>query len=357
MYHANHLPATTPAESARGAAPCANVARMSRVDPPPATLEPSSLLRAAWRRPCLAQEPHAYTLQAPSLTMTKYVGRWALLTLLHAVLFSVGSALFAPPGLPPLAQHEEALALVGILGMATIDAALLLLFVQRSRLCGWRLAALVAGIFYFVKTLTSQLEAVFFMPNVTAGMLPNLLAMTVPLTLVIAPLAVWLGGRWQPSARDRSPGFAPPGLSPWQLAARSALLSAVVYPALFFLAGWFVAFRSAELRAFYGGAGGDTFLAQLATLEPSVYLLEVLRGALWVACAVAMLGTQRGRAWASTLLVAAWFALLQNDVHFIPNPLMSATIRLHHFVETASSNAVWACAIGGALYPGRRTPN
>lgn len=328
MYHTPTWPATTPALSARAGAPYANVARPSVWT---GRRRGSNLL----------------------LTHMKTFGRWLVLTVLHALLFSTGSALLAPTGLPPLAQEDEALALVGIVGAAAIDAVLLLLFVRRSRLHGWRLAALVAAVFYFVKTLTSQIEALFFMPNVTAGMMPSLLAMTVPLTLAIAPLSVWLGGRWQPSARDRSPGFEPPPLSPGQLAGRVALLSVVVYPALFFLAGWFIAFRSPEVRDFYGGAGGDTFLAQLAALEFPVYLLEIFRGALWVACAVAMLGTQSGGAWASTLLVAAWFALLQNDVHFIPNPLLSATIRLHHFVETASSNAVWACAIGWGLYPGK----
>lgn len=282
--------------------------------------------------------------------MLASAGRWLALTVLHAVLFSVGSALFAPRGLPPLSEQEQSWALLGIVGMAAIDAALILLFVRRSRLHGWRLMALLAGTFYFVKTVTSQIEALFFMPNVTAGMLPALLSMTVPLTLAMAPFAVWIGGRLRPSSpADRRRDVDPLALPCVQVVLRVTLLSAIVYPALFFLAGWFIAFRSPELRAFYGGASGDSFLSQLASLDLSVYLLEVLRGALWVGCALWMLRALRGPHWMATLLVAGWFALVQNDVHLIPNPLMSSTIRLYHFVETASSNALFACIIGWAL--------
>src|SRR5690349_69650 len=141
--------------------------------------------------------------------MLASAGRWLALTVLHAILFSVGSALFAPRGLPPLSEQEQSWALLGIVGMAAIDAALILVFVRRSRLHGWRLMALLAGTFYFVKTVTSQIEALFFMPNVTKGMLPALLSMTVPLTLAIAPLAVWIGGRLRSSPADHAPDFDP----------------------------------------------------------------------------------------------------------------------------------------------------
>lgn len=281
--------------------------------------------------------------------MTKNAGRWFVLTALYAVLFSIGSALFAPRGLPPLSEQEQSLALFGILGMSAIDAALILLFVRRSRLHGPSLVAVLAGVFYFVKTLTSQIEAVFFMPNVGASMIPSLLLMTVPLTLALPPLAVWIGGRWSRPPMDRPAAFEPLAWPRGQLALRITLLSAFVYPALFLLAGWFIAFRSPELRAFYGGAGGGTFFSHLASLEPSVYLLEALRGALWVGAALIMLHALPGPNWAATLTVAAWFALLQNDVHLIPNPLMSGTIRLYHFVETASSNAVFVGLIGVAF--------
>jgi hypothetical protein len=109
-------------------------------------------------------------------------------------------------------------------------------------------------------------------------------------------------------------------------------------------AGWFIAYQSPELREFYGGVHGDGFLEHTAWVlsnQPFVYPLEVLRGALWVAAAQAMLRSTRGPWWLGTLQVSLWFALIQNDVHFMPNPLMTAEIRAYHFVETVVSNVAF----------------
>jgi hypothetical protein len=183
-------------------------------------------------------------------------------------------------------------------------------------------------------------------------MVPGLLAMTVPLSLLLGPLAVWLGGRARPSTLDERPALVFPPMSARETWLKIALLSAVVYPTLFFAAGWFLAMRSPAVRAFYGGHHGATFIEQLRLLfaeRPTVYPLEVARGALWVLAALAVLTTTRGAAWRGTLLVGAWFALLQNDVHLLPNPLMPRAVRVAHFVETASSNFVFALSIGWAM--------
>lgn len=276
--------------------------------------------------------------------------RWLALVVVHVVLFAVGSAVFAPKLETPLSDADAALMFPTMFVVAAIDAALILIFVRASRLRGWRLYALVASTFYFVKTATSLIEAIVFMPNVSRGMLPQLFAMTVPLALGLPALAVWLGGRSKPSALDQTPGFVKIPLSRLQMNLRVALLSSLGYPFLFFVAGYYIAFASPELRTFYGGTYGATFFAHLETIDPLVFALEALRGALWVACGIAIMRTMRGPWWASTLFVALWFALIQNDVHFMPNPLMTGTIRLFHFIETASSNFVWAWLIGWSLH-------
>jgi hypothetical protein len=88
--------------------------------------------------------------------------------------------------------------------------------------------------------------------------------------------------------------------------------------------------------------------------NPLTYPFEVMRGLLWVLFALPVLATTRGRWWVGPLLAALAFALIQNDVHLIPNPLMPPMVRLAHFIETASSNFIWAWAIGFLLVrPGR----
>jgi hypothetical protein len=288
-------------------------------------------------------------------TFSKRLGAWLALTVAGGALFLLGTTLFPPPVPVTFTPEEQAASALGVLVMAAIDAALILALVRGSRLSGWRLVLLVGGAYYFVKTLTSQLEAIWFMPNVTGPMLPSLLAMTVPATLGLAPLAVWLGGRWRASPGEA--GVRPLPMGKGEAWLKVGLLSALVYPALFFAAGWFIAFRSEALVAFYGGLRGDTFFSHLGAVirsDPMVLGLEVVRGALWVGCAVLVLQSTRGPWWVGTLLVALWFALLQNDVHLLPNPLMAKEIRLFHFLETASSNFVFAWLIGWAFKPRAR---
>jgi hypothetical protein len=240
--------------------------------------------------------------------------------------------------------------------MAAIDTALILALVRTSRLHGLRLMVLLTALFYFIKTLTSTIEAAYFMPNVSGPITANLLLMTVPLTACFMPLAVWLGGRAKAGPLDASPGFVPLPMPAGELIVKILLLSAIVYPLLFFGAGWFIAFRSAELREFYGGTFGDDVFRHLAVAvarRPTLYPLEVVRGALWITAALPLLRTTHGPRWLGTLLLVGWFVLIQNDVHLLSNPLMTPTIRAYHFVETAASNAAFALCIGWLLNPPR----
>lgn len=284
-------------------------------------------------------------------TALRWTWRVPVLIVVYVVLFMLGTTLLGPK-LPPAPAAESAAAGLGFLAMALIDTVLILAIVLSSRLHGTRLMLLTAGFFYAVKTFTSQLEAAYFMKNVTPDLLPGLFAMTLPVSLLFPVVVVLLAGRWKASAGAPSPAWeaAPMGRS--ELWLKITVLSVVVYPALFFLFGYYVAYASPELRAFYGDSGETTFLGQMRWLiagDPWVVPFEWLRGLLWVGFAYPILRTTRGAWWVGTLWIALAFSLLQNDVHFIPNPLMPPTVRAYHFVETASSNFLWAWAIGWLL--------
>jgi hypothetical protein len=279
----------------------------------------------------------------------------------YTVLFVVGSRTLGPGAVRTgaVAPAEQARALLALVAMATVDVAILAGIARISRLRGWRLWLLLGGFLYFVKTFTSMLEAAWFMGNVTRAMLPGLFAMTLPLCALLPPLLIAGVGRWRGDC-----GEAPPGLLPRR--GRSALLldvavlAAIVYPALFFAAGYFIAWQSPEVRRFYGGSPElEGFLAHYRAVfaaDPWLYPFEVLRGLLWVGAAAAVLWTSRGPAWRATLIVGLAFALVQNDAHFLPNGMMPATVRAYHFVETTSSNFLWALAIGWLLTRRRGAP-
>jgi hypothetical protein len=271
--------------------------------------------------------------------------RGGALVLLYVVLFLAGTALFPVSAGQAPSPEEAAWSMEGILACAVIDTALLAAWVSRTRLRGWRRWLATAAAFYGVKTFTSQLEALWFMPNVTAGMAPSLLAMTLPLCLLF-PLAVIAA--FGIRGPVEGPAWRAPAVSRARAVLDWAVLSVLVYPALFWAAGYFVAHRNPAVREFYGGLQGDGFLSHLTGVfaaDPTVVPFEAFRGFLWILMILPFLRTSAGRWWVDALLTGLFLALVQNDVHLIPNPLMSAEVRMVHLVETATSNFVWGLAI------------
>jgi hypothetical protein len=271
------------------------------------------------------------------------------LVVVYVVVFTVGTSAMVPASLQammPTDADTQTHSALAVLVMALVDTLIVAGVVRTSRLRGARLWALVALVFWGSKTFSSQLEAWVFMPNVTAGLVPALMAMTVPLAVVFPGLAVVLLGRWR--GPEERPAFRVPSMPATQWAWKSALLCVVVYPLLFFVFGYYVAFSNEEVRAFYGGVMGPDFLTHMrgmAASTPWLFPFEWARAALWVAMAVALIWSTRGNGWLGGLWAALFFGIIQNDVHAIPNPLMSPTVQFFHFLETVPSNMLNALAI------------
>jgi hypothetical protein len=267
------------------------------------------------------------------------------LALVYLVLFVIGTQIFALPSMPrALTPEEQRTTGIGLVALSLLDAVLITVLVRQLRFSGWKLALMVMALFYGMKTFTAQIEAWYFMPNVNGLNVGHLMGMTLPVSVGVPLLATWLLRRWKPDAED-APVWRIPSIPRGELWMKIAFISAIVYPVLFFSFGYFVAWQSPAVREFYSNLGSPPnpsgFLAhQLDTFskDPFVYFFEVMRGALWVAFALPILWAGRGSERTRTLLVATFFALIENDSHLLPNPLMVPEVRAYHFIETASSN-------------------
>ena len=278
----------------------------------------------------------------------KSVGAVLLLVVTFLIVFSVGAQVFLPIELiDRLSTHpsNSAQAAGGMLVMASLDVIFILGMVVSSRLHGVRLWLLTSAVYWGVKTFTGQLEAWYFMPTISASMVPALMAMTLPLALLVPLLTVVLFGHWKGPVEKIE--WQVPPMSLGEKLGKWVLLSALVYPVLFFLAGYYIAFSNEDVRAFYGGVYETSFIQHMRVLlqsDPVLLPFEILRGVLWVGMGVAVLWTTRGRV-VGGLLVVLLFTLVQNDVHLIPNPLMPPVVQRFHFIETVCSNAVFAVLI------------
>jgi hypothetical protein len=277
-----------------------------------------------------------------------------VLTLLMFVLFAIGDAVFAAQSATAeMSPEGSAASALWLLSVCLIDTLILSYFILRSRLSGWRLMVVVALVFYGVKTFTSMLEAWYFVTSIVPEELLGMFLFTVPMVVIWAPLAVWMLGKAkrQPEA-DEAPNtrlVMPVG----QLVAKVTFLSVVVYSALFWSFAYYIAIQNPDVATFYGVTTPKRFIDQLAGLwanDPLVFAFEFFRGALWVAMAAPIIRTTKGKVWEAGLIVALLFALVQNDVHLMPNPLMPRSVAMTHFVETASSNAIFAVLITWLLH-------
>jgi len=269
-----------------------------------------------------------------------------VLTTVMFILFSVGASVFtADSAMAQQMSPEEAAASgLGLFIVSFIDTLILTYFILRSRLRGLRLMVVVALVFYGVKTFTSIIEAWWFMPNLTPEEIPGLFLMTVPMAVLFPVVAVLILGKAKKGEEvDESPNtrlVMPIGQLGWKV----AFLSVIVYPVLFWTFGYYVAFSNPELVAFYGATHPGSFTAQMSNVwanDPLVFVFEIFRGALWVALAAPVIRTTKGRIWEAGLLVVLLFTLVQNDVHLLPG-VMPPSVRLSHFIETASSNLIYA---------------
>jgi hypothetical protein len=211
------------------------------------------------------------------------------------------------------------------------------------------LAIGVALAYYGVVTLLTQIETWYFLSSITVGpkLLPRLFLMGIPPAFFFIPIAVWVLGKGGTGAED-SPNTAlimPVQQWIWKLAVLAA-----VYVALYWGAGYYIAWQNPELRAFYGHPGEAlpffTLTSNTLRNDPLLFLFQILRSLLWIACAMPIIrGSNVNTGW-TMVLVGLLFSLPQNIGHILANPLMPiASVRMSHMIETASSTFLFGLIV------------
>jgi hypothetical protein len=268
-------------------------------------------------------------------------GQYLLLVVLFFVFFSSSDALIPVPEQFRTSPEQAAQALPGLLLLCLVDTALVMLVILRARWRGWRLAVGVGFALYGVMTFMSQIETAWFGPalGIPASMLPSLFLMTVPVAVVFVPLAVLILGKWRGPGESSNPAVPLPE-SIWGWVWRLGVI-AVLYVMLYFGFGMLVAWQNPALRAMYG-EGANTQVFNFATLIP----FQFLRSALWVLFLLPIVRMDRGGLWQTAVIAGLWLALPMNMFHAVPNPFMpDPSVRLSHFIETATSNFLFGMAI------------
>ena len=262
----------------------------------------------------------------------------ALAALYFVCSAAVAAALLQPAAAQP-APADAGAAAAALAAMSVVSALVLAYLVLRSRWSGWKLVAAIFLVLYGVGTVLPQIETAVFVTRLPPGMLPRLFVAGAVSAALIAPLAVLVLGRTR-AARDMDDGDhrLHMGAGEWML---KLALVAVAYVVVYFTFGYYIAWKSADVRAYYGGSDPGTFVAQLRSVmrdTPWLAPLQLARGLLWAAIAVPVIRMMRGKWWEAGLAVALSFAVLTSAQLLLPNPFMPRAVRMGHLVETSTSN-------------------
>jgi hypothetical protein len=268
------------------------------------------------------------------------VFKFLTLVAIYFILFSLVSVTILPRLQQSPSDYEPLSTLFGLLLMSVVNTALLTYITVRSCWSGWKLILTLAVVFFGVATFMPQIETAVFVRTLPPGFLSRLFLAGFLFSFLYAPLLVLLAGN------RRQSGFAAQKVNSSESIIKITI-AAFIYVVLYFTFGYFVAWQSPALRAYYGGGNSNGFLTQLQeTLRatPWLFPFQFLRGLLWTLLALPIIRMLRGQRLEKAIVVGLLFAVVTSQL-LLPNPLMPFEVRMRHLVETASSNFLFGCIV------------
>jgi hypothetical protein len=272
--------------------------------------------------------------------------RLVALSIVYFICFAAvsGALLSAAAGQPDPGQAGEALA--ALLTVSVLNSAVLAYVIIRSRWAGGKLIFTIFFVLYGVTTFMSQIETAFFVTRLPPGMLPRLFLAGAIIAAFVSPLAVLILGKRKPDrTKDESHQRLNMRFGEW---VGKLCLIVIAYVIIYFAFGYFIAWQSAAVRAYYGGRDPGSFVTQITSVireTPWLIPLQAVRALLWAALAVPVIRMMKGQWWEAGLAVALLFGVVMNTQLLLPNPLMPREVRMVHLLETATSNFLFGWLI------------
>jgi len=261
-----------------------------------------------------------------------------MLTVLYFICFAAVSAALLPTLSDQQAPAQAGATLTALLAVSFLNTVVLAYVILRSRWAGWKLTLTIFFVCYGAMTVMPQIETAFFVSRLPPGMLPRLFLAGAIIAALWCPLAVVILGKRR-SERAEAESSARLNMTAGEWLGK-LLLIVSIYVVIYFTFGYFIAWKSAAVRAYYGGNDPGSFLAQMCAVArdtPWVLPLQVMRALMWAAIAVPVIRMTKGPWWEAGLAVALLFTVVSAQL-LLPNPLMPREVRMVHLLETASSN-------------------
>jgi hypothetical protein len=243
------------------------------------------------------------------------------LVIVYFVGFTVIAAIVLPTPQPQTPNANSATTLLALVAISFLNTIVLAYVIFRSRWSGWKLILALTVVLFGVTTLMPQIETAVFIRNLPEGFLVRLFVFGLLFSAVFAPLAVLILGKYRSQEKSQDQPRLQLSLTQWSL---RMVLIAFIYVIVYFTFGYFIAWRSPAVRAYYGGADPGSFLLQIRSVlrdTPWLPALQILRGLLWTVLALPVIRMMKGRWWEAGLAVALLFAVVNMHL-LLPKPII-----------------------------------
>jgi len=261
----------------------------------------------------------------------------------------IGNAIF-PSSLTEISADSNSNGGLMLFLICALNTWVILYFIYNSQCKGWKLAGTIFLVTFGIQYFMSQIETLWFNDSLHFPVkgIWAIVSGGIIMYLLFSVTATLFTGNFSPIKE-------PPGkkakINLVSMVKNILLLSIVVWPVIYFLAGYLIAWQFAEVRLFYSGtAEKASFLSIMKdNVASGLYFFQILRGVLWILIALPALTVTRGSLIHKGVILGLLFAFLGSSQLLIPNPFMPYMVRMAHLIETAPSNFLWGFLIAWCL--------
>lgn len=207
--------------------------------------------------------------------------------------------------------------------------------VENARCKGLTLYLSVVGCMFFIQSFMTQIETILF-NNAFVGLGRSDIFLMMAAELISIAIVVFL----MILIVKRKAVENETAKIEWKVFLKRMALNGLIYMVIYFVFGYFVAWKSEELRVFYSGSAVDVgFFGQLysnAVNSFIVYPFQFVRGMLFTIGTIPLMKIRWKHKNDFIIGVCAVFLCTAISL-IIPNFLFPDTVRLTHFAEMVSS--------------------
>ena len=270
-----------------------------------------------------------------------WLGLSLLMMIFWIIGLFIGNAIF-PSSLMEMSVDSNSNAELMLFLTCALNTAVILYFIYNSRINGWKLVGVLFLVIFGIQYFMSQIETLWFNDSLNFPIQGIWAIVTggAIMTLLFALAATWLTGNFSP-IKEYKNGKVKINLASmlkWVI-----LLSVIIWPLVYFMAGYLIAWQFAEVRLFYSGTTEMASLLSImeGNVASGLYFFQIFRGVLWILIAYLVIVATEGSLIHKGIILGLLLSFLGSSQLLLPNPFMSDTIRMAHLAETASSSFLW----------------